>query len=207
MRRLTCLIVLASMIGTTAAEPACTVIFTQNGAEVGQIPHRIELGWQVVPLRKAPFEMSIRPPSCAYLIASFSDQQSFGEAKRLSPQVFASTGTAMAATPAEADILVWPSRSPLRVPMQEVSQDWKVIDTYKAETAALGYTPDVVQAWGSAFPLQIEEDRAVARFTRLTTSTPLDAALPDQALAGVVYLKRKELLKPTWHHKFDTSCT
>lgn len=199
MWRLTCPVALASVIGTAAAETACTVTFTQDGAEVGQIPHRIELGWQVVPLRKAPFEMSIRPPSCAYLIASFIDEQSLGEAKRFSPLVFAGTGTAMAATPAEADILIWPSRSPLRVPLQELSRDWKVIDTYKAEIATLGYAPDVVQAWGSAFPLQIEDDRAVARFTRLTAATPIDAALPDQALAGVVYLKRKEFLKPSWH--------
>lgn len=179
-----------------AAEEACTVRFYQDDKEVLPVAVR---NWQAVMLRKSAFQLSITPASCAYLVATLADSSSIAEAERFTPLVFAGMGTAVAASPEDADILHWPSRTPIRTTLKEQTQDWRVLDTFKQETKTLGYEPQVVQAWGSAFPLQPADDRVTANFNRLTPSMRLDGNMPDVNLPGIIYLKRKELLKPSWH--------
>lgn len=182
-----------------AAEEACTVRFYQDDNEI--LPVAVGI-WQAVTLRKAAFHLSITPASCAYLIATLADSPSIAEVERFTPLVFAGTGNAVAASPEDADILHWPSRTPIRTTLSEQTQDWRVLDAFKQETTMLGYEPQVVQAWGSAFPLQSADDRVTANFKRLTPSVRLDGRMPNIDLPGIVYLKRKELLKPSWHGAF-----
>lgn len=177
------------------ANGACSVEFWQDGTEI-----RITTlnGWRLVELKKAPFQLKIFPAKCAFLVATLTDAHSIADAESLTPVVFAGAGTAGAASPEDSDILNWPSRAPIRSSLKEQGYNWQVLDAYKQESDVLGFSPQVIQAWGSAWPLKPIDDVVVATFNRLTKTVPLDPKMPSFTLPGVIYLKKKELLKPTW---------
>lgn len=177
------------------ANATCSVEFQQDGEG---IQTSMRQGWHVVELKKAPFRLRISPGKCGFLVATLVDTQSIAEAEKLTPIVFAGAGTAGAALPADGDILNWPSRTPIHSSLKEQGYGWQVLDVYKQESALLGFAPQVIQAWGSAWPLKPVEDSVVADFNRLTSTIPLDATMPIRTLPGIIYLKKKELLKPAW---------
>lgn len=179
------------------ADTVCELSFTQNGVKL--MPET-KGRWLTLRLAKAPFELQARPADCYPVMATLMSAQAVAEASGLTEIVFSGTGDSYAASEEQKDILHWASREPIVTTLAELTSEWSVIDTYKAESERLGYSPRPVRAWGSAWPFQLDANGRVAKFRRLTAQIALSPEMPSVQLPVIVYLPVKDLMKPTWHN-------
>jgi hypothetical protein len=177
------------------AETDCKVDFIQGEVKVQAVKAG---GWNLISLAKKPFQISISPPECRPSLATLQGHALLEEISTLPELVFAHDGTGFAGRSEDADVLHWPSRTPIKIQLKEISTDWAVVDTFKAESNRLRYQLQPIQAWGSASVFQVGLKGSSASFRRLTQQIDLNSEMPSITLPAVIYLKVKDLMKPTW---------